>query len=115
MRNLATSTLVGQLTSFKTSVIESNLGKDEKASVQVVVDEIWNTFDIDQSGALSKDEVRRFVIEYMPEFKLDFKFTEQEYEQLFKEVDLDGNGDIDKYEMAEFLTKILNNNKNFGE
>ena len=41
---------------------------DEKQGIQVVVNEIWNTYDIDNDGIMTKDEVEHFVREYMPEF-----------------------------------------------
>ena len=61
IRNLTTSTLLGQITQFKTSVQQANLANDEKASLKVVIDEIWGTFDLDQTGYLQKNEVKRFV------------------------------------------------------
>ena len=43
----------------------------------------------------------------MPEFVKKWTFSEEAFEKIFKEVDLDGNGAIDRNEMTEFLTKLL--------
>ena len=49
---------------------------DENASVKVVVDEIWSTYDVDNSGTINRDEARNFVQTYMPEFQPGFVFVE---------------------------------------
>ena len=61
----------------------------------MVVDEIWNTYDVDNSGELDKKEILTFVQEVMPEFTEDFKISEEVFEKIFKSIDLDGNGTIE--------------------
>ena len=46
----------------------ANQLKDAKQSIQVVVDEIWNTYDVDNDGIMTEEEVKHFIKEYMPEF-----------------------------------------------
>ena len=67
---------MSQFASFKTDVISTNLDPDENASVKVVVDEIWSTYDVDNSGTINRDEARNFVKTYMPEFQPGFVFKE---------------------------------------
>lgn len=108
LRNFTTNTLLGQITEYKANVLSTN-EQDELASIQVVVDEIWHQFDVDFSGVLDKTEIRQFVLEYLPEFRPDFTFSENEFERVFAQFDLDGNGVVDKTEMTEFIKHMLTN------
>ena len=49
----------------------SNL-QDQDASIAVIVDEIWNNYDFDHSGALDEDEMRKFIQDLMPEMSSNF-------------------------------------------
>ena len=33
----------------------------EEQAIQGVIDQIWDTYDVDKSGALDKDETKKFV------------------------------------------------------
>ena len=83
VRFLTTQTILAQTNNFKTELMTANLTHDEKTSIQVVVDEIWNTYDVDNDGIMTVQEVRHFIIEYMPEFEKDFSFSEELFDRLF--------------------------------
>ena len=68
VRFLTTQTLHTQATKFKTDLLTSNISKDPRETIQVVVDEIWNTYDVDNDGNMTEEEVRHFIQLYMPEF-----------------------------------------------
>ena len=70
----AQQVIVGQITDYKTNILSSN--KDESASLNLLVEEIWDIYDVDHSGYLDKDELAKFVKEYMPEMLKDYKFSE---------------------------------------
>jgi len=55
----------------------------------VLVDEIWNLYDVDNSGTLDKDETRKFVKEYIPDMKRGelWEFDEEAFGRLFIDVD----------------------------
>ena len=57
LKHLAKSTILGQTTDFKVNVVATK-DKSEVDRIQVVVDEIWNTFDVDNSGVLDKHEIK---------------------------------------------------------
>ena len=54
VRFLTTSTLHMQNSNFKTELVTANQFKDPKLSIQVVVDEIWNTYDVDNDGIMTE-------------------------------------------------------------
>ena len=64
-------------------------------------------YDIDNSGTLDKDETRKFVQEYIPDMKNEWEFDELAFGRLFIDVDKDKTGHIKRYEMSEFLRRIL--------
>ena len=50
--------------------------RNEKECIKVVIDEIWNTYDVDNDGIMTIDEVKHFVQEYMPEFQQEFVYSQ---------------------------------------
>ena len=74
------------MTNFKANLLQSNQ-QGENESINVIVDEIWNLYDIDNSGTLDKDETRRFVQEYIPDMKNEWEFDEVAFGRLFIDVD----------------------------
>ena len=69
----------------------------------MVVDEIWNTYDVDNDGVMTVDEVRHFVKEYLPEFDPHFVYSDKLFDCLFERIDDDGNGFVDRKELTEFI------------
>ena len=97
-----------------TELLTTNLSNDEHASVQIVVDEIWSSYDVDQNGVINKSEARDFVQTYMPDFQPGFQYTDQTFEALFSQIDSDGSGELDKKEMAAFVIKVIKEGNTFG-
>ena len=94
------------MTNFKANLLQSNQ-QGENESINVIVDEIWNLYDIDNSGTLDRDETRKFVQEYIPDMKNEWEFDELAFGRLFTDVDKDKTGQIKRHEMSEFLRRIL--------
>ena len=72
-----------------------------------MVDEIWNTYDVDNDDEMTVEEVRHFVKEYMPGFRAGFIYSEDDFEKIFNEIDVDGNKVVDRNELTEFIYKLL--------
>ena len=70
------------------------------------VDDIWDKYDTDRSGALDRDETRKFVQETLSEMKQGGEFTDEDFEACFSEFDKDKSGTIEKSEMAIFIKKV---------
>ena len=92
VRFLTTSTLHVQKNNLKSELLTAYQSKDK---IKVVVDEIWNTYDVDNDGVMTVEEVRHFVQEYMPEFQSGFVFSTEVFERIYREIDDDGNGVVD--------------------
>ena len=75
------------------------------AIIAKVVDDIWDEFDNDNSGALDKKETKK-LIKKMPEFSGGEELSDEDFEAVFKEFVKDGNGTIEKDKMAFFIKKI---------
>ena len=79
---------------------------DIDAVIRKCVDDIWAEYDKDNSGALDKDETKRFVKNTLSEMGDGGEFSETDFEACFKEFDKDGSGTIEKEEMAIFIKKV---------
>ena len=76
--------------------------------IKKCVDDIWNEYDKDGSGALDKEETKLFVKKTLCDMSgVDGDdFSNEDFEACFKEFDKDGNGTIEKDEMAVFIKKV---------
>ena len=108
VRFLTTSTIHAQQGNFKTDLMKTYLPKDSKQSIQVVVDEIWNTYDVDNDGIMTEAEVSHFIHEYMPLFQPGFVYSQKVFEKIFREIDEDGNNVVTRDELTQFILKLLN-------
>merc|ERR1712170_222081 len=74
-----------------------------------VVEDIWGTYDKDNSGALCKDETKQFVIDTLKEMAdgdHNDEFNEEDFNKCFEEFDKNGSGTIERGEMAIFIKKV---------
>lgn len=65
---------------------------------------IWILFDKDQDGKLNFSELKDYIINMA--FK-DLPISDQQINELFKTIDIEGDGAVTKDEMAIFLNLLL--------
>ena len=83
--------------------------QDIDTVIAKVVEDIWGTYDKDNSGALDKDETKQFVkdtLKEMADGDDNDEFNEEDFNKCFEEFDKDGSGTIEKDEMAIFIKKV---------
>ena len=68
------------------------------------VDEIWENYDVDNSGELDKEETYRFVRHTLAGVIDDDQ--DEAIEHVFNEFDVDRSGLIDRKEMITFIKKV---------
>ena len=74
------------------------------------MEKIWVDYDKDMNGILDKDECRKFVKQtllMMSEQGDMDDFSEETFEEVFKELDDNKDGQIDKEEMKNFIEKVI--------
>jgi Ca2+-binding EF-hand superfamily protein len=74
--------------------------------VKELIDEIWVTYDKDNSGQLSKAEMKQFVKEYLTKLGEGGRLPEKQFDSMFASIDENNDGSISKAEMKEFIEKI---------
>jgi len=77
----------------------------EYATFKAIVNNIWDQYDEDASNTLSREEVKKFLLEHvykLPRFN-GTTFDDDSFDELFANYDHDGTGEISKREMAEFI------------
>ena len=79
---------------------------DIDSIIEKCIDDIWKTYDKDNSGYLDKQETKQFVKNTLSEMGENGEFSEADFEACFKEFDKDGNGTISKDEMKIFIKKV---------
>eukprot|EP00928_Gymnodinium_smaydae_P087959 TRINITY_DN72123_c0_g1_i1.p1 TRINITY_DN72123_c0_g1~~TRINITY_DN72123_c0_g1_i1.p1 ORF type:complete len:412 (-),score=105.25 TRINITY_DN72123_c0_g1_i1:134-1369(-) len=85
-------------------VAELMKNEDIRAAVVTTVDQIWDAYDKDGSGALEADEVKEFTRATYADSSGEFK--ECDYANFYAEIDLDDNGKVSKDEMIAFICKM---------
>ena len=72
--------------------------------IAACVDEIWKTFDEDNSGSLDFEETKAFITATLMDLSDGDK--DEQFKLYFKEFDEDGSGSIERTEMIHFIKKI---------
>ena len=70
------------------------------------VDDIWAEYYKDNSSALDKEEIKKFVCNTLAEMNDSGEFSETDFEQCFKDFEMDGSGTIEKDKMAIYIKKV---------
>lgn len=71
------------------------------------VNRIWEDYDTSKDGYLTLAESREFIRDSFGNTSTTV-FSDKDIEELFARIDTDGDGRINKGEMAEFLLKLSN-------
>ncbi len=73
--------------------------------ISKIVDRIWIEWDKDQSGSLDKAETREFLKYAMKDFPQGY--DDSKFDETFNVIDTDGDGLMDKQELAYFIKSLL--------
>ena len=74
--------------------------------VKELIDEIWLTYDKDNSGMLSKSEMKAFIVAYLKKLGEENRLPQEQFNALFASVDENGDGQISKAELKEFIERV---------
>lgn len=66
---------------------------------------MWDTYDVDRSGALDREETKNFVRYTLLDMGADESFDDVAFEHVFNHFDKDGSGTVDKEEMLAFVKR----------
>ena len=75
----------------------------EEQAIEGVIDQIWETYDVDKSGALDKEETKKFVQDTLGNLGSGDEFSDDAFEEVFKTFDKDGSGTVEKGEIVTFI------------
>ena len=79
----------------------------EEQAIQGVIDQIWATYDVDNSGALDKEETKKFVKDTLGNLSGGDEFSDEAFDEVFATFDKDGSGTVEKAEMVVFIKQLL--------
>ena len=80
-------------------------GKLNKLNLQAYIDFIYNEYDSDKDGHLSKEE-SKVLFEELIKHRPDLRMSSANHGMWFKRIDSDGDGNISKKEMIDYFTLI---------
>ena len=86
-----------------------NMSAEEQA-IQGVIDQIWDTYDVDKSGALDKMETKKFVQDTLGNLGSGDEFSDEAFDEVFATFDKDNSGTVEKNEMVVFIKQLLGGN-----
>ena len=79
----------------------------EEQAIKAVIDQIWETYDVDKSGHLDKEETKKFVQDTLGNLGSGDEFSSESFNEVFSTFDKDNSGLVEKSEMAQFIKKLL--------
>ena len=82
----------------------------EEQAIQGVIDQIWDTYDVDKSGALDKEETKKFVQDTLGNLGSGDEFSQEAFDEVFQTFDKDNSGTVEKNEMVVFIKQLLGGN-----
>lgn len=75
--------------------------------IMELVDNQWESYDVNGNGALDKPETKRFLHDNLALLGFDTDISQDEFELVFKHFDKNNNGMIEKAEMVNFIKLII--------
>ena len=72
-----------------------------------VVDALFRAIDVNNDGSLERSEIKEFIDKICNEMGLHRNPDDQTLEQVFNELDVDGDNDISLDELEVFLRRIF--------
>lgn len=85
---------------------EISMNNESNDQTYALIDQIWGRYDTDNSGALDKLETLNFLNEFM-QLKGKPTVTVDQFNIFFKKFDVNGDGQIEKNEMASFVRRFI--------
>lgn len=80
---------------------------DETEAFEKVIENIWDQYDLDKNGYLDYDETLNFTKDFMAQLGEGNKgISVKNFDKIFKLIDKDGSGQIDKEEMVLFVAQL---------
>merc|ERR1712086_1080060 len=68
----------------------------EEQAIQGVIDQIWDTYDVDKSGELDKEETKKFVQDTLGNLGSGDEFSQEAFDEVFGTFDKDNSGTVEK-------------------
>merc|ERR1712224_238284 len=84
------------------TIFPKQMATPEEQAIQGVIDQIWDTYDVDKSGALDKQETKKFVQDTLGNLGSGDEFSDEAFDEVFATFDKDGSGTVEKSEMVVF-------------
>ncbi|KNC50122.1 uncharacterized protein AMSG_05894 [Thecamonas trahens ATCC 50062] len=79
---------------------------DDEAELKRVTKAAFRKYDTDKSGKLSKEQTRMAADRVCDKASVP-RFTEDEFNEFFAQIDTDGNGELDRVEFKGFVTMAV--------
>ena len=92
---------------FKLNQLCKAMATPEEQAIQGVIDQIWDTYDVDKSGALDKEETKKFVQDTLGNLGSGDEFSDEAFDEVFSTFDKDNSGTVEKNEMVVFIKQLL--------
>ena len=76
---------------------------EEGSGIHGIIDNIWEAYDVDKTGALDKEVFRKLVQDTIGKLGSSDEYSEEAYNEVFATFDKDGSGTVEKNEMVIFI------------
>lgn len=84
--------------------------EDEKVKqegLKILIERIWDKYDVDRDGVLNYAETSHMVQTYLESIGFEEEFCDKTFSKMFKEFDKDNSGTIEKDELILFMESLI--------
>jgi len=78
---------------------------DQKKAIENLVNKIWNDANVASDSFMNKQQVKKFLDDFINNFEEDFKISDDAFDQIFLLIDIDKDEHISRGELTQFITK----------
>jgi len=72
-----------------------------------IIDQIWETYDVDNSGVLDKEQAKKFCLDMVGNLESGEAVIDEAFDEFFHTLNIDNSGSVTKDEMAIFIRQLL--------
>ena len=72
-----------------------------------MLNEVWDTYDVDKTGQLNKDKTKSLCQEFMVVNEEGEDITNENFDKIFSNIDKNNDGKVEKNDLFDYIKAFL--------